>query len=305
MSVEISPINNGSTLLSIYIVDAFTDVPFSGNPAAVCLVLPGQNITAKEMQKIGNEMNLSETAFVFLEKGDFQSANTFGLRWFTPTTEVDLCGHATLAASAVLFREKGNDCDKISFSTRSGELTVSRSEQNRIALNFPLNPPTPQILDDIKGLLKTCLKDLTIIQDVQLSATGKLLLRLKDCTTRNELEEMKPLVKDMVNAESSGLVKGVGLTIKGSPDNGCVDNKGQVYDFISRYFAPWLGIEEDPVTGAWHTVAAAYWAKELNKTSLYARQCSSRGGDLWLTVQDQRLILSGDAVINMRGTFIL
>ncbi|GFO25743.1 phenazine biosynthesis-like domain-containing protein [Plakobranchus ocellatus] len=103
--------------------------------------------------------------------------------------------------------------------------------------------------------------------------------------------------------EHTGLVKGVGLTVKGSQTNGCVDGDGKVYDFVSRYFAPWMGIPEDPVTGSWHTVSAYYWSQRLKKTGVYARQCSRRGGDLWIDLQDDRVTISGKAVINLEGIF--
>ncbi|XP_059163964.1 phenazine biosynthesis-like domain-containing protein 1 [Physella acuta] len=297
--------------LPIFIVDAFTNRQFSGNPAAVCLLSKIKTnigcdvtLTDEQMQMIGREMNLSETAFVSPKEGDFISATEFFLRWFTPTTEVDLCGHATLATSAVLFHELGNPAGQLTFSTKSGDLSVNKSEDREISLNFPLNQPFPKSSEEFSRLIEVCLGDAAlIVKDVQLSATGKLLLRLSDETTRDQLEKLKPNLDVMARVESTGLVKGVGITVKGSLENNCVDSEGKKYDFVSRYFAPWLGVNEDPVTGAWHTVVAPYWAKELNKNSLYARQCSTRGGDLRLQVEDKRVIISGKAVVNLRGTF--
>ncbi|KAK7003851.1 phenazine biosynthesis-like domain-containing protein [Biomphalaria glabrata] len=291
--------------IPMYIVDAFTSKPFEGNPAAICLINYEMGLTSDEMQKIAKEMNLSETAFVTLTKGDFQSSPSFGLRWFTPTTEVSLCGHATLASAAVLFNEAGNQCEQIHFDSLSGELTVERSQKDLITLNFPLNPPEPKNVKDFKALLEVCVDDLSDIDEIQLSATGKLLIRLKDSFRRDYLETMQPRTNEMIASLPDGLVKGVGITVKGSVENGSVDSEGNVYDFISRYFAPWLGIHEDPVTGSWHTVASAYWAKNLNKTNLYARQCSQRGGDLWIKVLDTRVTLSGKAVVNLRGQFTI
>ncbi|KAH9494860.1 hypothetical protein Btru_015844 [Bulinus truncatus] len=287
----------------IYIVDAFTSKQFEGNPAAVCLIKPEMGLTTDEMQKIAKEMNLSETAFVSLTSGDFQSSHSFGLRWFTPTTEVPLCGHATLASAAVLFYEAENKSKEIKFNSLSGELTVQRKDKNFISLNFPLNPPEPMAIENVQKLLEVCIDNLSDIDEVQLSASGKLLICLKDTVTRDHLENMKPCISAMTSASPGDIVKGVGITIKGSVENGCIDLRGNCYDFISRYFAPWLGVPEDPVTGAWHTVAAAYWSKKLAKTQLYARQCSARGGDLWINVLDKRVLLSGEAVVNLRGTF--
>ncbi|GFO25742.1 phenazine biosynthesis-like domain-containing protein [Plakobranchus ocellatus] len=127
--------------LPMYIVDAFTEQIFSGNQAAVCLVRAEQAVTDETMQRLGAEMNLSETAFVIADKGNFEDAKSFGIRWFTPTTEIDLCGHATLASAAVLFFKKGNNNDAIAFHSRSGELIVSRDENGRIFMDFPANPP--------------------------------------------------------------------------------------------------------------------------------------------------------------------
>uniref|UniRef100_A0A0B7AA64 Phenazine biosynthesis-like domain-containing protein n=2 Tax=Arion vulgaris TaxID=1028688 RepID=A0A0B7AA64_9EUPU len=149
MSGDVLPL-----FVPIYVVDAFTERPFHGNQAAVCLVSPGQVLTDEQMQKVGTEMNLSETAFISLDKGDFVTANSFGLRWFTPTNEVDICGHATLASAAVLFKELGNSSSEITFASRSGPLVVKRFDQNKISLNFPEDTPTPVNLADFADLLK-------------------------------------------------------------------------------------------------------------------------------------------------------
>lgn len=291
--------------IPLYMVDAFTKEAFAGNPAAVCLLESENVVSDAERQKLGAEMNLSETSFVVPENGgDFVSGSKFGLRWFTPTSEVDLCGHATLASAAVLFYEMGNQSDQLEFSSRSGPLYVTRSGK-KISLNFPLNPPSPRGQEDLKRLLEICVGDLEMIQEVQLSKNSKLLIRLKDHVTRETIEKLEPQIGKMISTYNVGDIKGVGVTVRGSQANGCVDKEGNVYDFISRYFAPWLGIPEDPVTGSWHTVASAYWSKELDKSELYARQCSKRGGELWIKLDGQRVILSGEAVVNLRGRFYL
>uniref|UniRef100_A0A0B7AB47 Phenazine biosynthesis-like domain-containing protein n=1 Tax=Arion vulgaris TaxID=1028688 RepID=A0A0B7AB47_9EUPU len=300
MSGDIFPLS-----VPIYIVDAFTDRPFSGNPAAICLVSPGQVLTNEQMQRVGTEMNLPETAFISLDKGDFVTENVFGLRFFTPTVEIDLCGHATLASAAILFKELGNSSNEITFTSRSGPLTVKRFDKTKISLNLPENAPSPVNLADYKDLLKVTVTDECLVQDIQLSKTGLLIVRLKDDVTRETFEELNPQIDRMVEADVTKSLKGLGITLKGLRENGCVDSKGNVYDFVSRYFVPWIGVPEDPVTGSWHTVASPYWAKELNKVNLYAHQCSKRGGDLWLTVERERVILTGDSVINLRGMFSL
>ncbi|GFO25748.1 phenazine biosynthesis-like domain-containing protein [Plakobranchus ocellatus] len=258
------------------------------------------------MQRLGAEMNLSETVFIIADKGTFDDAQSFGIRWFTPTTEVDLCGHATLASAAVLFFKKGNKNDAITFHSRSGELIARRAESGRILLDFPANPPFEMQKEDFKDLLEVCLKDISLVHSVHLNKkTRKLLVRLIDSISRNDLEALSPRIDEMIASEHTGLIRGVGLTVKGSQTNGCVDNEGKVYDFISRYFAPWAGIPEDPVTGSWHTVSACYWSQQLQKKSVYARQCSRRGGDLWVDLQDDRVTISGNAVINLEGIFTL
>jgi len=298
-------LEDGKRKLPMYTVDAFTNAAFSGNPAAVCLLHSEEDINDSERQKLGAEMNLSETAFVTpLDSKDFLQGSKFNLRWFTPTNEVDLCGHATLASAAVLFYEIGNRNDRLEFSSRSGPLYVSRSG-DKLTLDFPLNPPSPKNQDGLESLLKLVVGDMSLIQEVQLSKNKKLLIRLNDDVKRSQLEALAPRTTEMQGCYSGGDIRGVGVTVRGSPANGCTDSMGGVYDFVSRYFAPWLGIPEDPVTGSWHTVASAYWAKELGKKELYARQCSSRGGELWINVGEERVSLSGQAVVNLKGTFYL
>ncbi|KAL5018821.1 hypothetical protein ScPMuIL_004543 [Solemya velum] len=288
------------TSLKIYVVDAFTDEPFSGNPAAVC-PLEEKNFPEHLMKKIAIEMNLSETAF--LQKlnpdDDFRTSNCFHLRWFTPTVEVALCGHATLATAAILFNEIGNASEKITFSTLSGPLTVQRSGKY-ITMDFPLNTPVAMVI--IVYCIELTMVSLDLVKDLQFSdSTSKLLLRLSDSMTRDQFEKLSPEISQMIPSEPSGKVKGVIITLKGSANNGCVDRNGQQYDFVSRYFAPWNGIPEDPVTGSAHTVLAGYWSGVLGKEVLYARQCSARGGDVRLRVKADRVELSGEATIVLTG----
>ncbi|XP_076318152.1 phenazine biosynthesis-like domain-containing protein isoform X3 [Tachypleus tridentatus] len=263
-----------------------------------------QSVPDDVKQKIATEMNLSETAFVLklASSDEFKTASKFLLQWFTPTNEVPLCGHATLASAAVLFKCCGNKSDVLAFETLSGTLYASRQEE-KVVIDLPLNSPEPMVPNGIEKLLELTIGNVPY-QDLQYSHTSKkLLIRLKDCVTRKELENLTPQTKLMVDAVPSGKVKGVIITLRGFSENGCSSRDGKAYDFVSRYFAPWNGIDEDPVTGSAHTVLGPYWSKELNKTSLYAHQCSARGGDLYLNIRsDGRVDIGGDAVIVLRGT---
>ena len=280
-----------------YVVDSFSGEPFAGNPAAVCLIRRGisQRIGDVTMTKIAAEMNLSETAFVMEDDGSsFETGSEFGLRWFTPTVEVNLCGHATLATSAVLLHRLGNPRHELRFRTKSGVLRAVRSGEE-VTLDFPLNPCRHiEHTSDIQPLITSAVGS-TPIQDVQYSpSTKKLLLRFPDSFTRADLENLQvdpQALKQIPQREPE--VKGVILTARGTGE----------YDFISRYFAPWVGIPEDPVTGAAHTVLASYWSQELGKRRLVARQCSARGGDVRVEVGEEagRVHLSGLAYIVLEG----
>jgi len=280
-----------SRKIQICTIDAFTSVPFSGNPAAVCLLEDDLDDDLK--QKIAAEMNISETAFVTKINGnDFKTGNTFGLRWFTPTNEVPLCGHATLASAKALFAVAGNTNSIIEFSTLSGILKARR-DGDKVVLDLPLNPPSPCGPAQFALLVKEVTQNLPVA-DLQLSeTTKKLLIRLQDSVTREQLEELTPNTDRMMQLETSGQVKGVIVTVLSASR----------YNFISRYFAPWNGISEDPVTGSAHTVLGPYWAARLGSKSLTARQCSPRGGDLNLRIRDDgRIDVAGSAVLVLEGT---
>ncbi|XP_077420739.1 phenazine biosynthesis-like domain-containing protein 1 [Vanacampus margaritifer] len=282
--------------IPIFIVDAFTNLPFKGNPAAVCLLK--QELCDELYQKIAAEMNLSETVFITTVEPseDFTKGSRFRLRWFTPTTEVNLCGHATLASAAVLFKHKQNVNSAVVFETRSGDLSVVQQGED-LVMDFPLNPPTKQAPEHFRDLIKAAVGDHPV-QDVYLSSnTKKLLLRLADTCDRSVLRSLRVNPEALLSSEKSGRVKGLIVTMKGSPD--CQP----AYDFYSRYFAPWNGISEDPVTGSAHTVLASYWSKELGKKKMHAFQCSERGGDLQLEVrEDGRINIAGKSVTILQGT---
>ncbi|MBI2078034.1 MAG: PhzF family phenazine biosynthesis protein [Euryarchaeota archaeon] len=266
--------------LPIYTVDAFTSRPFRGNPAAVCL--PERDLEASTMQSIAAEMNLSETAFV-RPRPD----GAFHLRWFTPAVEVPLCGHATLASAAVLLRERGVRASPVRFATLSGELRA-RAAANGIELDFPSNPPaTAKMSPEIEVALGAH-GDAFLLS----TATQKLLVRLRDETA---VRALRPDFGRLRAAGDKLGVKGVIVTAPGKDG----------VDFVSRYFAPWVGIDEDPVTGSAHTVLAPYWARELKKDRLAAHQASARGGDLAVEVSGDRVKMAGEAVVTMRGTLIV
>jgi PhzF family phenazine biosynthesis protein len=258
---------------SIVQVDAFTVEPFHGNPAAVCVLTQPQS--EQWMQSVAQEMNLSETAFLTSQADGYQ------LRWFTPTTEVPLCGHATLASAHVLWTEGYLNKEQTArFHTLSGLLTASWQD-NWIELNFPVNhseiTTTPPELEQALGVsIKTTL----------INSLGYLV----------ELESAD-LVKNL--QPNFALLKTL------SPANAIVTSLAQSdseYDFISRFFAPGLGIDEDPVTGAAHCCLAPFWRKCLQKDQFVAYQASSRGGVVKVRYAgDERVYLSGQAVTVMRG----
>ncbi|XP_042271851.1 phenazine biosynthesis-like domain-containing protein 1 [Thunnus maccoyii] len=282
--------------IPVFTLDAFTNLPFKGNPAAVCPLM--HELSDELYQKIAAEINLSETAFVtrINPSDDFSKASRFCLRWFTPTTEVNLCGHATLASAAVLFQYKNNINPTVVFETRSGDLLVTHHREGFV-MDFPLNSPTQEDPSGFRDIIKTAVGDHPV-QDVYLNSnTKKLLVRLADSCDRSVLTSLKVDPVALQSSEKSGRVKGLIITMKGSPE--CQPG----YDFYSRYFAPWAGIPEDPVTGSAHTVLGGYWSKKLGKKKMLAYQCSSRGGELELEVRDDgRINIAGQVVTVLKGT---
>jgi PhzF family phenazine biosynthesis protein len=261
----------------ITVVDAFTSVPFAGNPAAVCVLK--QDEPAAWMQSVANEMNLSETAFL-LPEGE----NVYRLRWFTPKVEVELCGHATLASAHVLWEEgQASDAKPLHFDTLSGRLTAERKEKGWIALDFPSQNAT-----EADGPPE--LRQALAVEPLFVAKTAFTFL--VEVADKEALLGIKP---------DFGLLlqSGCGRVIVTSGADGADD-----YDFYSRFFAPDAGINEDPVTGSAHCVLAPYWAKKLGKHELHAFQCSERGGELRLSVQGERTVLKGRAVTVLKGQFL-
>jgi PhzF family phenazine biosynthesis protein len=257
--------------LRIYQVDAFTDKVFSGNPAAV---VPLENwLDDNILQNIALENNLSETAFFVQEKEGYK------IRWFTPTSEVDLCGHATLASSFVLFNIHGYESNKIVFNSRSGELIVEK-ENELISLNFPAR--NPQVIDSDKLIVEA----LTEEPKEVLFDKSTVCLFDNEETVRN----LNPNIKDFLKVKTHGII---------------ITAPGDSVDFVSRFFAPDVGIDEDPVTGYAHTLLIPYWAKRLNKEKLHALQVSQRGGELFCENLDNIVKISGKAVLYLEGEIFI
>ena len=257
--------------IPIFQVDAFTAKPFAGNPAAVCLLK--EEGEASWMQSVAAEMNLSETAFLVPQK------DGFGLRWFTPKTEVDLCGHATLASAHVLWETGRLATNEVArFDTRSGELTAKQDE-NWIELDFPVTRAepveSPPGLSDMIGSVPKFVG----------RSRFDLLIELADAA---ELHELEPDFVGLSHLPVRGFI------VTARPDM-------PEYDFLSRFFAPAAGINEDPVTGSAHCALAPYWAEQLGKNEMIAYQASPRGGVVKVHLADDRVKLRGQAVTVLQG----
>ena len=270
--------------LPLYQVDAFTSAPFRGNPAAVCLL--DASLPDGTLQAIAAEMNLSETAFVRpLGDRSWSDAERFSLRWFTPLTEVNLCGHATLATAAVLFGEVEVPSEMLRFETLSGTLTAQRVG-DEVGLDFPADPPEPCPMPE--GMA-AALGDPEVLAVARGPRMGMLLAHLADAAALAALQPDYPAL--LAASEASGAM-GVIVTAQGEPP----------YAFVSRFFAPAVGINEDPVTGSAHTVLGPYWRDLLGHEELLAYQASARGGVLRVGIlPNERIALSGQAVVVFSG----
>ncbi len=257
----------------IYQIDAFADKVFSGNPAAVC---PLEHWLSDDiLRKIAMENNLAETAFYVKEDNQYQ------IRWFTPTVEVDLCGHATLAAAFVLFNLENHPDNIVHFySPRSGAFSVRKSAELLI-LNFP-EDKFQEV--DLSEELKACLG--MQAQEAFKGSTDYMLVFKNEDEIRGAIPVYELISK----------LKGRGLIITA---------KGDKVDFVSRFFAPQSGIDEDPVTGSAHTTLTPYWAKRLGKNELTAIQLSKRGGHLWCKYVNDRVEISGQGKLYLVGEIYL
>ncbi len=261
--------------IPLYQVDAFTDRPFAGNPAAVCLYESW--LPEDLMQRIAAENNLSETAFLVPEGEDW------GLRWFTPATEVELCGHATLASAAVLFEEVDPEATGFTFHTKSGALGVTRDEAGRIELDFPAAPPLPLDGEPPAALAEA----LGAAPEAVLDAGYNFLAVFP---AEADVAALEPDFVRLLEADGRSVI---------------ATAPGTDVDFVSRYFAPAVGVNEDPVTGAAHCTLAPYWADRLGRKTLQARQISARGGELEVEDRGGRVRLAGHAVLVIRGEMVL
>lgn len=258
--------------IDLYQVDAFASKPFEGNPAAVCPLETWLDDTL--LQAIATENNLSETAFfVPTESG-------YHLRWFTPSVEVDLCGHATLAAAWVIFNVLGDSAETLRFETRSGQLLVQR-DGNELAMDFPAKIVEPLAMEtEVKaGLGINEIEALLISDDIVVVVNDAQLI-----------ESLAPDMQQLKHLRGRGIV---------------VTAKGSDVDFVSRWFGPKVGVEEDPVTGSAHTSLAPYWAKKLGKQQLTARQGGDRKGALSCEIEGDRVIIKGRVAPYLKGVITL
>ncbi|GIF10611.1 PhzF family phenazine biosynthesis protein [Actinoplanes teichomyceticus] len=266
--------------MRIRIVDAFTDRPFAGNPAGV-LLLDGDAFPADDwMQRVAAEVNLSETAFLHRSP---EAGADWALRWFTPAAEVALCGHATLATTHVL-RQAGLIDGPVRFTTTSGILTATVAADGLITLDFPVAPLSPI---DVDPALATAL------------GAELLSCRWTGPNTDDVLAEVAD--EKTVRALTPDLGALARLTRRGVIVTALAEDPASGYDFVSRFFGPAVGVNEDPVTGSAHTALTPYWSERLGRTTLTGYQASSRGGLVLLTLRGDRVDLSGHAVTTIDG----
>jgi len=257
--------------IPMYQVDAFADRPFAGNPAAVCVLR--RWLPRETLQAIAAENNLSETAYLVRE------ADGYAIRWFTPVTEMDLAGHPTLAAGFVVFRWLEPERTEVVFASPSGPLEVRR-EGTRLSLSLPSRPARP--MDGMPGLADA------------LGARPEAVLRSRDVlVVLPSATAVRELVPDFRALE---VLDAPAFTVT-APGDDC--------DFVSRFFAPRLGVDEDPVTGSAHCTLVPYWAQRLGKSELHARQLSRRGGELWCSLRGERVSLEGQVAPFLEGFIML
>lgn len=254
----------------IYQIDAFSQEIFKGNPAAVCVM--EQWLPDEKMQAIAMENNLSETAFVVPFGEEYE------IRWFTPIVEVDLCGHATLASAHVLFNYYNHKKNKIVFQSRNkGTLTVVKDKKLGLVLNFPAQQIVPiQEQESINNALGA-----TPIKTIKGETDFVLVFE-----NESQIKAISPNFGELSKTKARGII---------------VTAPGDQVDFVSRFFGPACGVNEDPVTGSAHTILTPYWSETLGKNKLHAHQLSKRGGDLFCELKEDRVLIAGNAVAYMEG----
>jgi len=276
--------------LKIWQIDAFASKPLEGNPAAI---VPLESwLDAGLMQRIAAENNVSETAY-FVKT----SAGTYDLRWFTPALEVDLCGHATLASAWTLFNILDTSLNEVRFMTRSGELVVKRGPKNGTergnvmslpsAQSEPFTPPAG--FADALGKSFNSVAPKEFFLSAKGGAGAKALIAVWE--TPEQVKTLEPSVD----------LKDVAMQVGASAVTATAPGGGAPYDMVSRFFAPYYGVPEDPVTGSAHCALTPFWAKRLGKQTLKARQASARGGDLLCTDEGARTIIQGDCALYLTG----
>jgi PhzF family phenazine biosynthesis protein len=256
--------------MRIRIIDAFTDRPFAGNPAAVCLLDGPDWPSAGWMQQVAAEMNLAETAFAHPAPD-----GGWALRWFTPTVEVDLCGHATLATTHALYEDELLS-GPVRFATRSGELRAEVDGDGRITLDFPIAVLTPTTAPDLPGV--------AVVAAYETGSLGDLLVEVAD---EQAVRSADPDLAAVTRLPCRGVI----VTAAGDGD----------HDYVSRFFAPGTGVAEDPVTGSAHTALAPFWSGRLGSAKLVGLQASRRSGFVHTTVAGDRVLLAGGAVTVLDG----
>ena len=257
-----------------FVVDAFTDRPFSGNPAAVVRLNAWPNDTW--LQNVAMEMNLSETAFLV------PNDDGFDLRWFTPAVEVDLCGHATLASACAIFHTGQQDNTELKFSTLSGIL-LATCHDSRIQLDFPLQPQLPT------STPAPLLEGLSVVPKYVGKSECDYLVEVE---TEDELRSLTPDFTQLAQIDCRGII----VTSR---------SKTTEFDFVSRFFGPAVGVDEDPVTGSAHCCLAHYWQERTGREQFTAFQASKRGGVVHIQIQQDRVLLSGNAVIVSQGELLV
>ena len=255
--------------LKVYQVDAFAGSLFKGNPAAI--VILEKDIPDELMQNIAFENNLSETAYVYINKSPIE------IRWFSPTAEVDLCGHATLASAKILFEYYLLNEKQIVFDSKSGELIVTKNG-NLLTLNFPSD--TFKRVDNFDAVNEAAL---TNSEEIYKGRDDYLVI----LNSEEELRNLTPNYSKVSKLDARGLI---------------ISAPGNEVDFVSRCFFPQLGVNEDPVTGSAHTLLMPYWSNRLSKNTLIANQISQRGGILHCEFKGDRTLISGEAIIFLTGT---
>jgi PhzF family phenazine biosynthesis protein len=273
-SIQKSPGILGCMSVPIYVVDAFTSRPFAGNPAAVCLL--SEPAGPEWMQRVAAEMKHAETAFLV------KSDDGYDLRWFTPSTEVDLCGHATLASAHILWETGKLDIhDPALFHTKSGLLTCTRHGYG-IQMDFPAEPAGP-----VECEVRRCFG----LRSAPIFVGQNRMDLLVEIESEAAVRELAPDLPAIAELGTRGVI----VTARSDRPE---------YDFVSRFFAPGAGVPEDPVTGSAHCCLGPYWAAKLGKSDLAGFQCSERGGSVRVAVRDSRVLLQGHAVTTLRGEFL-